>query len=80
MAFSRELHSDFTVEVACVDRLAHRLLAQDDLAMPLDIYDKKAGIDYFTAETAVRSSVYRRPRLHSLSTNGRLSFRTESAE
>jgi hypothetical protein len=72
MAFSRELHSDFTVEVAYVGRLAHRLLAQDDLAMPLDIYDKKAGIDYFTAETAL-AKIYR-PQLVAGSTTATLSF------
>ncbi len=53
LAFSRELRSGFTLDVAYVGRLSHRLLAQDDLAMPLDIYDKKAGIDYFAAETAL---------------------------
>jgi hypothetical protein len=53
LAVSRELKSGFTFEVAYVGRLSHRLIAQDDLAMPLDIYDKKAGIDYFTAEQAL---------------------------
>ncbi|HEY4980091.1 MAG TPA: TonB-dependent receptor [Candidatus Acidoferrum sp.] len=53
LAFSRELRSGFSVDVAYVGRLSHRLLAQDDLAMPLDMYDKKAGIDYFTAEIAL---------------------------
>jgi hypothetical protein len=53
LAVSRELKSGFTLEVAYVGRLSHRLLAQDDLAMPLDIFDKKAGIDYFTAEQAL---------------------------
>jgi hypothetical protein len=72
MAFSRELHSDFTVEVAYVGRLAHRLLAQDDLAMPLDIFDKKAGIDYFTAETAL-AKIFR-PQLVAGSTTATLSF------
>jgi hypothetical protein len=53
LAVSRELKSGFSLEVAYVGRLSHRLLAQDDLAMPLDIFDKKAGIDYFTAEKAL---------------------------
>jgi Carboxypeptidase regulatory-like domain len=52
-AVSRELPSGFSLDVAYVGRLSHRLLAQDDLAMPLDIYDKKSGIDYFTAEKAL---------------------------
>jgi hypothetical protein len=53
LAFSREFKSGFSLDVAYVGRLSHRLLAQDDLAMPLDIYDKKSGLDYFTAETAL---------------------------
>ena len=53
LAVSRETKSGFTLEVAYVGRLSHRLLAQDDLAMPLDIYDKGSGIDYFTAEKAL---------------------------
>jgi hypothetical protein len=52
-AVSRELPSGFSLDVAYVGRLSHRLLAQDDLAMPLDIYDKKSGVDYFTAEKAL---------------------------
>jgi len=53
LAVSRELKSGFSLDVAYVGRLSHRLLAQDDLAMPLDIFDKKSGIDYFTAEKAL---------------------------
>ncbi len=52
-AVSRELQQNLTLEMAYVGRFAHRLLAQDDLAMPLDIYDKASGIDYFTAEKAL---------------------------
>jgi hypothetical protein len=53
LAVSRELPSGFSLDVAYVGRLSHRLLAQSDLALPLDIYDKKAGIDYFNAEIAL---------------------------
>lgn len=53
LAATRELHHNFSLQVAYVGRLSHRLLAQDDLAMPLDIVDKKSGIDYFTAEDAL---------------------------
>ena len=49
-AMSRQLKSNFTLDVAYVGRMSHRLLAQDDLAMPLDIVDKQSGLDYFTAE------------------------------
>ena len=52
-AVSRQLKSDFTLDVAYVGRFSHRLLAQDDLAMPLDIHDPKSGLDYFSAEKAL---------------------------
>ncbi len=57
-AVSRDLGSNFTLDVAYVGRMAHRLLAQDDLAMPLDIYDRKSGLDYFAAEKAL-ATVFR---------------------
>jgi hypothetical protein len=54
----RELPGGFSLEVSYVGRLAHRLLAQQDMAMPLDIKDKKSGLDYFTALTAL-AKIYR---------------------
>jgi len=48
-SFGRELRGGLSVEVSYVGRLAHRLLSQQDLAMPLNIKDPKSGIDYFTA-------------------------------
>jgi hypothetical protein len=45
----RELPHGFTVQATYVGRLAHRLLTQSDLAMPLDLVDPKTGVDYFTA-------------------------------
>jgi hypothetical protein len=45
----RELKSGFSLEVSYVGRLSHRLLAQEDLAMPLNLKDPASGIDYFTA-------------------------------
>jgi hypothetical protein len=53
LAVSRELSRTFSIDAAYVGRLSHRLLAQSDLAMPLDIYDKAAHVDYFAAETAL---------------------------
>lgn len=58
LSFQRELSGGFTLQAAYVGRLSHRLLAQEDLAMPLDPFDKKAGIDYFTAATAL-AKIYR---------------------
>ena len=58
LSVQRQLPSGFTLDVGYVGRLSHRLLAQDDLAMPLDPYDKTAGMDYFTAATAL-AKLYR---------------------
>jgi hypothetical protein len=58
LSVQRELRDGFTLQVAYVGRLSHRLIAQEDLAMPLDPFDKKAGIDYFTAATAL-AKLYR---------------------
>jgi hypothetical protein len=54
----RELPGGFSLEVSYVGRLAHRLLAQQDLAMPLNFKDKGSGLDYFTAVTAM-AKLYR---------------------
>src|SRR5262249_25311343 len=48
-SIGRELPGNMSFEVSYVGRLAHRLLSQEDLAMPLDIVDPKSKIDYFTA-------------------------------
>jgi hypothetical protein len=58
LSVQRQLPSGFTLNVAYVGRLSHRLLAQDDVAMPLDPYDKAAGMDYFAAATAL-AKIYR---------------------
>lgn len=72
LAVSRELPSGFSLDVAYVGRMSHRLLAQSDLALPLDIYDKKAGIDYFNAEIAL-AKVFR-PMLKAGATDATLHF------
>lgn len=72
LAVSRELRSGFSLDGAYVGRLSHRLLAQDDLALPLDIFDKKAGIDYFKAETAL-AKIFR-PELLANKTDATVTF------
>ena len=52
-AISREISKGFIVEAAYTGRLAHRLLQQRDLGMPLDLVDPKGGGDYFAAATAL---------------------------
>lgn len=48
-SIQRELTKDLVFEVAYVGRLARKLLVQDDLAMPLNLFDPASGMDYFTA-------------------------------
>lgn len=58
LSVSRELRNGFSLDVSYVGRLSRRLLVQQDLAMPLNFKDKKSGLDYFTAVTAL-AKVYR---------------------
>ena len=53
LSVGRELPGNMSLEVSYVGRMAHRLLSQVDLAMPLNIKDPKSGIDYFTAARAL---------------------------
>src|SRR5260370_8388372 len=53
-----EVTQGYSLEGSCVGRLSHRLLTQSDLAMPLDLTDKKSGLDYFKAITAL-AKIYR---------------------
>ena len=51
LAVSRQVSKGIIVEAAYTGRLAHRLLQQLDLAMPLNLVDPKGGGDYFAAAT-----------------------------
>jgi hypothetical protein len=53
LSITRELPKGFVLETAYVGRFAHRLLQEEDMAMPLDIRDKKSGTDYFSAAQAL---------------------------
>ncbi|MGA7755521.1 MAG: carboxypeptidase-like regulatory domain-containing protein [Candidatus Sulfotelmatobacter sp.] len=52
-SLNRELPSNFVFEAAYVGRFAHRLLQEEDIAMPLNLYDPKSGVNYFQAATAL---------------------------
>ena len=52
-SIGRELPHNMSIEVSYVGRLAHRLLAQEDLAMPMNLVDKNTGVSYFQAATAL---------------------------
>ncbi|HLK33277.1 MAG TPA: hypothetical protein VKT29_09320, partial [Terriglobales bacterium] len=49
----RELPKDMSLEISYVGHLSHRLLAQEDLAMPLNLVDPKSGVSYFQAAQAL---------------------------
>jgi hypothetical protein len=53
LSITRELPNGFVLEAAYVGRFAHRLLQEEDLAMPLDIVDPKYHTDYFAAAQAL---------------------------
>jgi hypothetical protein len=48
-SITRELPRNFIFSVSYVGRFAHRLLQQEDFAMPLDLTDPASGSDYFAA-------------------------------
>jgi len=48
-SIGRALPKDMSLEISYVGRMSHRLLTQEDLAMPLDLVDQKSKIDYFAA-------------------------------
>ncbi|MBV9301448.1 MAG: TonB-dependent receptor [Acidobacteriaceae bacterium] len=50
-SISRELPHNMIFEASYVGHLAHRLLTQEDLDMPLDLVDTASGVDYFRAAT-----------------------------
>src|SRR4029077_6038634 len=52
-SINRELPGNFVSEAVCVGRLPHRLLQEQDLAMPLNLYDTKSKTSYFQAATAL---------------------------
>jgi hypothetical protein len=52
-SIGRELPHNMSIEVSYVGRLAHRLLAQEDLGMPMNLVDKNTGASYFQAATAL---------------------------
>src|SRR5208337_3117101 len=54
----RELGHGYAIQVSYVGRLSHRLLAQEDVAAPLDLVDPKTKIDYYSAVTAL-AKLYR---------------------
>ncbi len=55
-SIQRELPHHFVLEAAYVGRFAHRLLQEDDVAMPLDLVDPQSHMHYFTAATLLNNA------------------------
>lgn len=53
LSLTRDLGKGFSVETAYVGRLGRKLLAQEDVAQPYDLVDKKTGVDYYSAVQAL---------------------------
>ena len=53
LSYQRQITPNLSIEVSYVGHMGHRLLAQDDLAMPMDIVDPKTKVDYFSAAKAL---------------------------
>ncbi len=49
LSVQRQLPGRMTLDVAYVGHFAHRTLALDDVATPMDLVDPKSGIDYYKA-------------------------------
>jgi hypothetical protein len=52
-SLGRELPKRFSLQLSYVNRLGRNLLTQRDLRQPIDLFDPKTGIDYFSAATAL---------------------------
>ena len=50
-SITREISRNFVLEASYIGRFAHRLLQEEDLAMPLDLVDPASKMDYFAAAT-----------------------------
>jgi len=53
LSYERQIKRNMSVEFAYVGHLGHRILAQDDLAMPLNLVDPKSKVTYFQAAQAL---------------------------
>jgi hypothetical protein len=51
LSITRDLGHNFVFEASYIGRLGHRLLQEEDMAMPLDLVDPSSKMDYFAAAT-----------------------------
>jgi hypothetical protein len=58
LSIGRELPKQFALELAYVGRISRNLLTQRDVMQPLNLVDRKSGVDYFSAATRM-SQLYR---------------------
>jgi hypothetical protein len=59
-SIGRELPKNMSFEISYVGHMSHRLLAQEDLAMPMNLVDPKTGVSYFQAVQAL-AKIYSSP-------------------
>jgi hypothetical protein len=57
-SITRELPSNFVFEASYVGRFAHRLLQEEDLAEPTNLYDPASKTTYFQAAQALARNYY----------------------
>ena len=57
LSFQREMKGGFTLEADYIGRFGRHLLQEIDLAQPLNLVDKKSGMDYYTAATQLSKDV-----------------------
>ena len=53
LSLGRELPKGLSLQISYVNRMGRNLLTQRDLRQPIDLFDPKSGVDYFSAATAL---------------------------
>lgn len=69
LSITRDLGKNFVFEVSYIGRMAHHLLQEEDLAMPLDIVDPGSKMDYFTAATMLTKAANAGTDISNFATN-----------
>jgi len=57
VSFERELPRNFVMSLSYVGRISHRLLQEEDLAQPRDIFDPQSQMDYYQATRLLDNAV-----------------------
>ena len=57
LSFERELPHNFVISLSYVGRQSRRLLQEEDLAQPRDVFDPQSGTDYYRAVRGLDNAV-----------------------